>query len=397
MTAAPRALVGGRLVLPDGVLDHHALVLDGERIAAIVPTEAIGAGPQRIDVAGALVLPGLVDIHTHGAGGRLFNEADVDAWSTIVELQAAHGVTSLLATTMTAPIEELVAALEFARTWTAQEHHGARVLGVHVEGPYFARSQAGAQNPEHVRNPDDGTAAELLAYSDVVRMMSFAPELPGAIALTRDLVARGIVAAAGHSEARDADVLAAMDAGLRHVIHVWSAQSTTVREGPWRRPGLLEASLAFDGLSVEMIADGCHLPVTLMRLAYKAIGPERLCVVSDATHGAGLPEGSELRLGGLDIVVDGGVAMLRDRTAFAGSTSLLDRMLRVLTRDVGLPLHEAVRMASLNPARVIGADGHTGSLEVGKDADLALFDHDLVVRRTMIGGRWYDEVPERTP
>jgi N-acetylglucosamine-6-phosphate deacetylase len=392
-----QALVGGHIVLPDRVVEGYAVVLEGEAIVDVVRAEEVGPDTARSDVGGAFVLPGLIDIHTHGGRGRLFNEADDTAWHTITTLQAEHGVTSLLATTMTAPLEELVAALAHAREWRRAARGGARVLGVHVEGPYFARSQAGAQDPAHIRTPDDGTVADLLAYDDVIELMSYAPELPGALDLTRELRARGIVAAAGHSEARDSDVAAAMELGLRHAIHVWSGQSTTVREGPWRRPGLLEASLAFDGLTVEMIADGRHLPTTLMRLAYKAVGPDRLCLVSDATHGAGLAEGTDLLLGGLDIVVDSGVAMLRDGTAFAGSTSLLDRMLRVVTRELGVPLAEAVRMASLNPARVLGIDDRTGSLERGKDADLALFDHDLRPLRTMIGGEWTLTRSERTP
>src|SRR5690606_31072720 len=151
---------------------------------------------------------------------------------------------------------------------------GSRILGVHVEGPYFCRAQAGAQDPANIRHPDDGTVEQLLAYHDLIKIMTYAPELPGALALTDRLVEVGIVPAAGHSSAKEEQVQAAIARGLRHIIHIWSAQSTTVREGPWRKPGLLEASLTYDGLTVEMIADNRHLPPTLMKLAYKCIGPE---------------------------------------------------------------------------------------------------------------------------
>ena len=262
------------------------------------------------------------------------------------------------------------------------------MLGVHLEGPYFSLAQKGAQDPENIRTPDDGTPDILLEHRDALRIMTYAPELPGALDLTARLARLGIVPAAGHSSARDEDVLAAMKVGLRHAIHIWSGQSSTVREGPWRKPGLLEATLVFDELTAEMIADNKHLPPTLMKLAYKCIGADRLCVVSDATSGAGMPEGARFRMGEMEYEVHDGVGMMFDRTAFAGSTTLVNQMVPILTDAVGIPLVEAVRMATLTPARVIGFDDCKGSLEAGKDADLAVFEDDFTAWRTMIGGRW---------
>jgi N-acetylglucosamine-6-phosphate deacetylase len=262
------------------------------------------------------------------------------------------------------------------------------VLGVHLEGPYFSPAQKGAQDPDHLRTPDDGSPAALLEHANVLRVMTFAPELPGALRLTAACAARGIVPAAGHSAAQDTDVLAAMRLGLRHAVHLWSGQSSTIRQGPWRRPGLLEAALAYDELTAEMIADNRHLPPTLMRLAYKCKGADLLCVVSDATAGAGMPEGTHFRLGGVECQVQDGVGMLLDRSAFAGSTTLLNRMVAILVEAAGVPLVEAVRMASLTPARIVGLDGRKGSLEPGKDADVAIFEDDFTVWRTMIAGRW---------
>jgi N-acetylglucosamine-6-phosphate deacetylase len=186
------------------------------------------------------------------------------------------------------------------------------------------------------------------------------------------------------------EVLAAVQAGLRHVTHIWNAMSSTVREGPWRRPGLLEAALVLDGLSVELIADNRHLPATLMKLATKCIGADRLCVISDATSGAGLPEGARFRIGTMEYAVHDGVGMLLDRTALAGSTTLANQMLPVLTGVAGVPLPEAVRMLTLTPARVVGMDHRIGSLAPGKDADIAIFEDDFTPWRTMIGGRWSD-------
>jgi N-acetylglucosamine-6-phosphate deacetylase len=347
----------------------------------------LGSDLPQVDVGGRLVTPGLIDIHTHGALGHTFNEPTVEAFAAITAENRRRGVTSLLATTATAPIPDLVACLGFAREWMAHPRAGAQVLGVHLEGPYFHPAQAGAQDPASLRTPDDGSVDRLLAHADVIRMMSYAPELPGGLALTARLGALGIVPAAGHSMARDDDVQAAMAHGLRHIIHVWSAQSTTVREGPWRKPGLLEASLAFDGLTVEMICDNKHLPPTLMRLAIKAVGTARLCAVSDATSGAGLAEGARYRMGDMTYEVHDGVGMMLDRSAFAGSTTLLPQMVPILVDVVGVSLPEAVAMASLNPARVIGVDDRKGSLAPGRDADVAIFDDDFTPWRVVIGGR----------
>ncbi len=380
------ALVGGRLVLPERVTDGLALLLHRGRIEAVASESELGEATERVDVGGALVLPGLVDIHTHGALQASFLDARDEAFATIVQEQARHGVTALLATTSTAPLPSIVAALERIRSWLSGPRAGARVLGAHVEGPYFAAAQAGAQDPAHLRRPDDGSVDELMAFADAIRLISFAPELPGAAELTRRAVDAGIVAAAGHSEATDVELAECQGWGMRHVIHLWSGQSTTRREGPWRRPGLLEATLASEGLSAEVIADGKHLPATLLRLAYRALGPDRLCLVSDATPGAGLPEGSRFVMGEMTYEVEGGVGMMLDRTAFAGSTTFLDGMLRVMTEGVGVPLAEAVRMASLTPAGVIGLAHRKGSLEAGKDADLALFESDLSPRCTIIDG-----------
>jgi N-acetylglucosamine-6-phosphate deacetylase len=381
-------LTNGRVILPHRIVTDKAVVVEGKKIVGIVEADSLGAEAEKIDVGGRYITPGLMDIHTHGALNHTFNEPEAEAFATITVENVRRGVTSLLATMAAAPIPDLVKCLEFSRRWIHEPHEGSQVLGVHLEGPYFSMAQKGAQDPENIRTPDDGTLDVLLEHHDVMRIMTYAPELPGGLDLTARLAKLGIVPAAGHSSAKDEDVLAAMKVGLRHAIHVWSGQSSTVREGPWRKPGLLEASLVFEGLTVEMISDNKHLPPTLMKLAYKCIGADRLCIISDATNGAGMPEGARFRMGGMEYEVHDGVGMMLDRTAFAGSTTLVNQMVPILTDTVGIPLVEAVRMATLTPARVIGFDGCKGSLEAGKDADLAVFENDFTAWRTMIGGRW---------
>jgi N-acetylglucosamine-6-phosphate deacetylase len=285
-------------------------------------------------------------------------------------------------------MEELVACLALAREWKKKTHAGSQVLGVHSEGPFLSMGQKGAQDPRGIQSLEGNAAEKLLAYTDVLSMLTYAPEIPGALELTDRLRELGIVAAAGHSSACDSDVLAAYEHGLRHTIHIWSSQSSVIRQGPWRRPGLLEATLTMDGLTAEMISDNRHLPPTLMKLAYRCKGADRLCIVSDASSAAGFPDGTRFGFEGLECEVTNGVAMLVDQTAFAGSTTLLNQMIPILTEVVGIPLIEAVRMASLTPARVIHTDLSKGSLEAGKDADLVIYEPDFQAWRVMVGGEW---------
>ena len=275
-------------------------------------------------------------------------------------------MTSLLATlAAVAPISELCACLDFCRDWMAGRHDGAQILGAHLESPFIDPVQCGGVNRRGLRVPADGSAGAPAGLRRCPAAFRAGTELPGALGLRpHALVRNGIMPAAGHSSCRDTDVTAAMDRGLRHITHIWSSQSSTIRVGPWRKPGLLEASLVFDGLTVEMISDNRHLPPTLMKLAYKCIGPDRLCAISDATSGAGLPEGSPFTIGGMAYEVCDGVGMLiGDDTTFAGSSTLLSQMLPVLIDVVGIPLVEAVRMASLTPARAVGWANREGRLE----------------------------------
>lgn len=382
------ALTGGRIALPDAIVEGQAVVVEGGAIIGLAAPGDLGADVSRVDVGGRLITPGLIDIHTHGALRHSFNEPDARAWNIILQENARRGVTSLVATVAPAPFPDLLACFEACRQWMHGTHGGTRVLGAHLESPYVSAAQKGALDPSALRSPDDGSVDALLAYADVLRIFVLAPELPGALALVERLAGLGILPAAGHSSAFDEHVAAAMHVGLRHITHIWSGMSSTVRQGPWRKPGVLEAALVFDGLTVEMIADNRHLPATLMKLAYKCIGPDRLCAVSDATNGAGLPQGARFGMGNMEYAVGDGVGVMLDQSAFAGSTTLLNQMIPILTNVVGVPLVEAIRMCTLNPARAIGEDHGIGSIAPGKRADLAVFDDDFSAWRVMMGGRW---------
>jgi N-acetylglucosamine-6-phosphate deacetylase len=226
----------------------------------------------------------------------------------------------------------------------------------------------------------------MLDFADIVRRMSVAPELPRALELGRELVARGIIASIGHTAGTFDDVVAAVEAGYTHATHIYSSMSGLRRERAFRILGVIEATLLLDDLSAEMIADGRHLPPSLIRLIIKAKGLDRLCVCTDAVRVAGFPPG-EHTWASRTVLVEDEVAKLPDRSFFAGSIATMDRCVRTMVQEVGLPLQEAVKLATVNPARFMRLDGDRGSLVSGKRADLVLLDQSLAVRMTIVGGR----------
>ncbi|MGW2157659.1 N-acetylglucosamine-6-phosphate deacetylase [Nonomuraea sp. NPDC001699] len=381
------ALTGVRTVLPEEVREDLAVVVSGDRIEAVLPAGSLDGVP-RVDAGGLYLTPGLIDLHTHGAAGHGFDQGEAADWAAVLAAQTRFGVTAVQASLATAPLADMADRLALARTFTEQDEHlrdGARLLGVHLEGPFLAPEQAGAHDPGLLLHPSGEAVGALLA-AGTPGMVTLAPELPGGIEAVRRFAAAGSVVAAGHSQAAGDVFAAAVAAGVTHLTHLWSGQSALTRQGPWRVPGLLEESLASDGLTAEVIADGRHLPPQLLRIAARCL-PGRLCVVSDATPGAGLPDGSPYRLGALDCVVRDGVGMLPGGAAFAGSTTGLGPMLGHLRRELGLSVPEVVAMATATPARVLGRRD-LGALRAGRLADLALFDDDFGVRATIVGGRW---------
>lgn len=384
MAEMREALVGPDIVVDDTVLVGHSVLVRDGRIEAVVPIAQIPSDVVRRDLGAGLLTAGLIDVHTHGAGGRGFNEGSVDANHQALSAYLKAGVTTLLPTLASAPIDGTLRSLEAIKAVRG----GAdlpRIPGVHLEGPYFSEEQRGAQDPAALRSPNDGSIEQLLEHADVIRMISFAPELPGAVALTERLVSLDIVAAAGHSDGRDEDLLACQRAGLSHVIHIFSGQSTTIRVGPWRKPGMLEATLASDDLTVEMIGDGKHLPDTLMKLAIRCLAG-RLCLVSDSTPGAGMADGSRYRMGDAEYVVENGVGATLDRTAFAGSTTLISEMLPIVS-TLGIGVAELIAMATSIPAKAARL-ADVGRIAPGFHADFALFDDQLKLSAVALAGQW---------
>jgi N-acetylglucosamine-6-phosphate deacetylase len=368
-----------RVIFPDGVRDGLEVVCTGGRIAQIRP--AWKEHPHEgIDLQGNYLAPGFVDLHLHGAIGRDTMEGTAEAFRAICSYHATGGTTSLLLTTATAPLLQIFDVLEAVRCCA---DNVPQIAGVHVEGPFLSRERAGAQRAEFLRNPDAEAVTELLRYNDIIRRVTLAPELPGALEAIERFTNAGIAVSGGHTDAWDEEVQRAFSCGLRHVTHTFNCMSSARRRGRERVAGLLEFALGEPEISCELIADGHHVSRTLMRLLYRAKGAGGICLVTDATAGAGLPNESKFQLAGRECVVENGACWLADRSALAGSAARMIDLVRVMVRDVGVPLHEAIAMASLQPARTLNLE-RKGRIAEGADGDLLVLSPDLEVLQTFV-------------
>jgi N-acetylglucosamine-6-phosphate deacetylase len=385
-------LTNARLIFPDGIGDGLEVVVEEGKIAAIRESwhgrparESSDWGPGTkdiVDLHGNYLAPGFVDLHVHGAVGRDTMEASADAFRAICDFHAGGGTTSLLLTTAAAPIDKLIEVLKVVRDCRSSI---SAIAGVHVEGPFISRAKRGAQREEFIRDPSPDAIRRLLEYADVIKRVTIAPELPRAFEAIKNFYERGVSVSGGHSDAWDEDARAAFEHGMGSVTHTFNCMSSARRRGVYRVGGLLEFASSEPQINCELIADGHHVSTTLMKMLYRAKGPAGICLVTDATAGAGLPDGSRFSLFGNDCVVEGGVCLLADRSALAGSASRMIDLVRTVVRDVDLPLLEAIMMATENPARVVGLQTK-GRLAVGADADFAVFSPDLRVLRTFAGG-----------
>lgn len=373
----------GNLVLPDRIVYGGRLLCENGRILAVEE----GAAQEH----GSLpyILPGLVDIHHHGAMGHDYMEATDEAFAAISGHLARCGVTAGLCTTVSAPVPEIEAFLDFYRR-RKTSGEGCRYYGVHLEGPFIAPGSRGAHPLHTLRCPGDGYDF-ILRNSDIVRHITVAPELPGMPEMIRALTAAGISVSGGHDQAEPEDIEAAMAAGMSHCTHIYCAMSTLHKTNAHRRCGLCEYAMTSPELTAEMIADNHHVPPRLAQIIYHAKGADKLCLVSDSISPAGFPESAQLYSLGTGaactkVFVEGGVALVEDKSCYAGSVQSLDQMIRNVVFDAGIPLWAAVRMASLTPAQVVGIDGEVGSLAPGKRADLCLMTPQLQVIKTVIGG-----------
>lgn len=376
-----------QLILPTGVRPGEVLV-EGEQIAAVALNGQLERpeGCRVVDAEGLYLSPGFIDIHTHGAGGYDFMGGP-EAIYGACRAHMLHGTTTILPTTVTGSREELLDYVELFNSIELQKPGHPTIHGLHLEGPYFAASQAGAQNPAYLRPPQPEEYEQVLARTDRIRRWSFAIELPGSERFLRRLREEGIISSLAHSDANCQEVFRAYENGLACLTHFYSCMTTVRRVNAWRIAGAIEAGYLLDDLYVEAIADGCHLSAELLQLIYKIKGPDRICLVTDSMQAAGMPDG-EYTLGGLPVIKEDGVAKLADRSAFAGSVATTDRLVRTVCKLTEAPLYQVVKMASLTPAKLLRIDDAVGSIGQGKRADLLLFDEDIQIKKVMVRGEF---------
>jgi N-acetylglucosamine-6-phosphate deacetylase len=370
-------LHGGRIVLPDAVLDDGWVLVDGDRIADVGTGRAqAGLAEQVTDLGGRWLLPGFFDLHMHGGGGHDVTTSPA-AMAAAAAFHRGHGTTRTLVSLVTAPLPDLERQL----AWVADlVTGGPPIVGAHLEGPFLSHARCGAQNPIHLRRPDGDEFARLVrAAGGTLRSVTVAPELPGALDLIRDAVAAGAVAAIGHTDATFAQTRAAIAAGATLATHLFNG----MRPIHHREPGPAGAALLAD-LACEVINDGIHVHPAITTLVART--PGRLVLVTDAIDAAGMGDG-DVELGGQHVRVRDGQARLATSGNLAGSTLTMDAALRRAVLDCGLSIVEASAAASGTPARLVGQAAAFGSIEVGRAADLVVLDDDLVVKCVLTGGR----------
>lgn len=295
----------------------------------------------------------------------------------------------MLPTSLTSDKKNILHTLSAYEEADKQNSRGARFIGMHLEGPYFAMSQRGAQDPRYIRDPDPAEYREILAATSAIKRWSAAPERKGAIEFGRELRDRGILPSIAHTDAIYEVAKEAFDSGYTHATHLYSCMSSVTRRDGFRYAGVIEAAYLIDEMTVEIIADGVHLPAPLLQLVCKIKGPDKIALVTDAMRAAGMPPGESI-LGsledGLKVIVEDDVAKLPDRTAFAGSVATADRLVRNMVNMADVPLTDAVKMMTSTPAAIMGLSGKIGSLEAGKDADIVIFDENISVEATVVKG-----------
>jgi len=378
-----RTMLRGNVVTPEGVVRGGTVVLEDDRIVDVLDGEAASGRAADVDLGEGWVLPGFIDVHVHGGYGADFMDATVEAIDTIASFHGRHGTTSMLATTMTAPKADIDAVLRAAKAYMDQGPlSGARIVGVHLEGPFISPKWPGAQNPAFIVPPDIGWIEEWTAsYPGLVRLLTLAPEAPGAAEAIRLLRRRGVVVAAGHTDATYAQVVAAADLGLAHAVHTFNAMTGLHH----REPGVVGAAMTDPRIAAEVIADGIHVHPAAVTLLTRAKTNADLLLVTDAISAAGLGDGA-YRLGGLDVTVRDGAARLAHGDSLAGSTLTMIGAFRFMVERIGVSVEEASRFASANAARRFGLDD-VGAVRPGAKADLVLLTPDLDIVRVYRDGR----------
>ena len=379
-------LINARILTPQGWLkDGSVLIRDG-KILEVTNCDLAVIGAQLIDVKGMYVLPGGVEIHAHGGGGRDFMECTEDAFRAAVKTHMKYGTTSIFPTLSSSTVPMIEQAAETCTK--LMEEKDSPILGLHLEGHYLNMAMAGGQIPENIKSPDPNEYIPIVETWSCIKRWDAAPELPGSMQFGKYITAKGILASVAHTQAEFEDIRTAYEAGYTHATHFYNAMPGFHKRREYKYEGTVESIYLLDDMTVEVVADGIHVPPTILRLVYKIKGVERTCLITDALACAGSDsrEAFDPR-----VIIEDGVCKLADHSALAGSVATMDRLIRTMVQKAEIPLADAVRMASETPAKIMGVYDRKGSLQKGKDADIIVMDEDLNVRAVWAMGKLVPE------
>ena len=377
----------GKIITKNTIYEGF-LGIEDSKIIYIHKNEPSDKYDNIVDLDGKYISPGFIDIHVHGAKGFDYMNADKDSFIGIADYHSSHGVTSIVATSLSASNEEILNFLDNFNIYTP-EIKTINYLGAHLEGPYFSMKYKGAQDPKFIREPNPEEYKEWVKKGNLKRM-SIAPETKGAMELGDYLKENGVVAAVGHSSATFDVCKEAKDHGYNLMTHFYNALSTIIKDKSYKTLGCIEAGYYFDEYTCEVISDDRHVPNDLFKIIYKFKTRENIILISDALGAAGMAEGEHGIIGskenGMEIVIDDGVAKLADKSAFAGSVASGDRLVRNVYKNCNIELVDAVYMMTVTPAKMIGVSDRKGNIETGKDADLIVFDDDINISDVYVMG-----------
>lgn len=375
-------IINGKIHTPQGWLRNGSVIINDNKILEVSNCDLAVVGAKIIDAKGMYIVPGGVELHVHGGGGRDFMEGTEDAFRTAVAAHMQHGTTSIFPTLSSSSIPMIRAAAETTEKLMSEKD--SPILGLHLEGHYFNMKMAGGQIPEYIKNPDPTEYIPLLEETNCIKRWDASPELPGALQFGKYVSSKGILVSVAHTQAEFEDIRAGFDAGYTHATHFYNAMPGFHKKNEYKYEGTVESIYLMDDMTVEAIADGIHVPPTILRLIYKVKGVEKTALITDALACAA----SDSKVA-FDprVIIEDGVCKLADRSALAGSIATMDRLIQTMTFQAEVPLFNVIRMISETPAKIMGVYDRKGSLERGKDADILLLDKNLDVRAVWAMGK----------
>ena len=375
-------IINGKIHTPQGWLKNGSVIISDNKILEVSNCDLAVVGANIVDARGMYIVPGGVEIHVHGGGGRDFMEGTEEAFRTAVDAHMQHGTTSIFPTLSSSSIPMIQAAARTTEKMMAEKD--SPVLGLHLEGHYFNMKMAGGQMPEYIKNPDPNEYIPLLEETNCIKRWDASPELPGALQFGKYVSSKGILVSVAHTQAEFEDIRAGYDAGYSHATHFYNAMPGFHKKNEYKYEGTVESIYLMDDMTVEAIADGIHVPPTILRLIYKVKGVEKTALITDALACAASDSSVAFDP---RVIIEDGVCKLADRSALAGSIATMDRLIQTMTFKAEVPLFDVCRMISETPAKIMGVYDRKGSLERGKDADILLLDKNLDVRAVWAMGK----------